>query len=392
MEEAINDIYCLFRIACRRLYSKSNKYALSLTGGIDSRFVLATWSNIKGLCTYSLGNKDCPDVKIAEKISRKMNCPHFRTDFNVDDFTKTWKKTLSIHGTWWRKAARQIKKNQVDILLTGGWGGETLAYTFGGRTYIPEPILSMAKLIEKDITLSLSEKIETLLSRKTYMKLKKTEETALKDIVDQLERYQTATPVQKWEQFFLWLWRRRSLGEIRDEVGYNIGVERFSPFLDYDFFNAVSSLPPEWRARYKFYYKLYAEKLGFFSRMLAHQHLVLPWVPFFLKKWYRMLARAREFARSKIFLFTKGRVGKSDRAIDFGEWIRNNKKFRNILEEALESSGLFNNSKVSELIEKHVNYEERFGALLIHLFNFAIRWNSLVKNEDITTKKEQKRI
>ena len=97
-------------------------------------------------------------------------------------------------------------------------------------------------------------------------------------------------------------------------------------------------------------------------------------------------------ARSKIFLFTKGRVGKSDAPIDIDGWIRNNKKFRNILKETLESSKLFNNSEVRQLIKRHVNYEGNFGDLLIYLFNFAVRWNSVVKNEDSTTKKTQRRI
>lgn len=374
MEEALDDVYRLSRIACQRLYSKSNKYALSLSGGIDSRFVLATWSNIKDLCTYSIGNKDFPDVKIAGKISRKMNCQHFSMDFNVNDFTKAWNKSLSIHGTLWRKNALQIKKNQVNILLTGGWGGEILGGdSFRVHTHVPESILSMAKLIDKEITFLSTEKLETLLSRNTYMKLKNTEESALKDIIDELELYEIATPEQRWEQFFLWFWSRGSMGEIRDEVGYRIGVERFSPLLDYDFFDAVSSLPPKWRSNRKFYYKLYAEKLGFFSRISAHKHIISPWVPFFIKKWYWNM---RPHARSKLLLFTKGRVGKSDVFPDIDGWIRNSKKFRGILEEALESTRLFDNSKIRQLIKKHVNYEGNFGFVLIHLFNFAVRWNS----------------
>jgi asparagine synthase (glutamine-hydrolysing) len=121
-----------------RYVRSEEQAALSLTGGLDSRMILA-WADRppRSLPCYSFGGKyrDCEDVKLAREIARVTEQPHKVIPVGQDflkEFPALAEKTVYISDgamdvigsveLFVNRLARQI----APVRLTGNYGGEIL--------------------------------------------------------------------------------------------------------------------------------------------------------------------------------------------------------------------------------------------------------------------------
>jgi asparagine synthase (glutamine-hydrolysing) len=129
-------LFDAFEPALRRCLGDGADTALSLTGGLDSRAVLA-WIPEAGLPCYTFGGplRDCADVTIARRLATERGCPH--TTLRVDagffaDFPRLAADAilasdgeLDVSGAvevHVNRAARSVAGRR----LTGNYGSEIL--------------------------------------------------------------------------------------------------------------------------------------------------------------------------------------------------------------------------------------------------------------------------
>lgn len=113
----------------------NNKITLGLSGGMDSRLLLAILlkSKINNWDLYSFGYQDHPDVKIAKKISKEININHkiYNSDLNniedsnfyklVEDFCIATSATSPTTETLQKSYYSEMHQNNLTI-LDGGFG------------------------------------------------------------------------------------------------------------------------------------------------------------------------------------------------------------------------------------------------------------------------------
>jgi hypothetical protein len=133
--------------------SNSINIGLTLTGGLDSRVLLATLLNlgIKPIC-ICYGNSNSRDVQIAQEICRKFDLVFFNpiaSDEHVVLYKEWTKETLQIsegkahlHRAHRHQAIKLAKeKFDIQVLFTGHFGSETIR-GYSPNNYMTSSILN----------------------------------------------------------------------------------------------------------------------------------------------------------------------------------------------------------------------------------------------------------
>jgi len=124
---------------CKRLRN-NEKIGISLSGGLDSRAILAAVpEDYKPLHTFTFGQKGCDDIRIAKKVSEIKGAEHHALILNSDNWlmpriSGVWKSDASfsllhMHGMEFY----DVYKSYMDFNLNGFLGDAIL-----GGSYISE--------------------------------------------------------------------------------------------------------------------------------------------------------------------------------------------------------------------------------------------------------------
>ncbi|MFS6538273.1 asparagine synthase-related protein [Idiomarina loihiensis] len=139
-DEAVDELGKRFIEAVRRRFDPNERIGISLSGGLDSRVILAAvdflYPDYKGYA-YTFGTPDCDDITIAEQvISRSKNWQHEKFYFSADNWfeprkERVWntdgmKDMMHMHGS---EFASEIGKN-MDVNLNGYLGDAVLGGSY----------------------------------------------------------------------------------------------------------------------------------------------------------------------------------------------------------------------------------------------------------------------
>jgi hypothetical protein len=308
----------LLNKASKRLYSPTNKYCMGITGGIDSRLLMASWPNKSDLQSFTgfyTGNEE--DVKITEKLIKKLKIPHHtfikRQYMNSNELHKHLNSIDPIEGknNKFTKSLPEKAIGNAKIHLTGVYGeilGGEYYWCFGDiiekikNLYFPVQTKKIDfKYIAKSLNTSLSSvsynNLNNCLNENIFSKL--VHDYVLEEhIISIINRYNDMnyTLYQVIEIFNLfnrgsYWFGGRSFDRLNREI--------ISPYADYDLINYVLSCPIEIRKNRKLmlsliknYYKKWGKTETTFS-------IIPPNFPYFLQKNYSLL---HLFAKKKIIL------------------------------------------------------------------------------------------
>ena len=137
-EEFCTRLTDLFSRLVPRYRPESGKVAMSMTGGLDSRMILA-WAGAQAgeLPCYTFGGpyRDCADVRIARRLSALARQPHQTIPIDRDffaDFPALAERTVHLSdGTMDVSGSVELYANRIargiaPIRLTGNYGSEIL--------------------------------------------------------------------------------------------------------------------------------------------------------------------------------------------------------------------------------------------------------------------------
>lgn len=124
-EDAIDQLGRLLINAVKKRFSADEKIGLSLSGGLDSRAILASINQGERVYAYTFGKDGCSDIEIAKHVAIKKGCRHTVYSLDTDNwlngrFSGIWQTDgmLSLLHMHANEAIKKVKEN-VDIDLNG---------------------------------------------------------------------------------------------------------------------------------------------------------------------------------------------------------------------------------------------------------------------------------
>lgn len=229
-DEAVDEVGERFIEAVQRRFDPSERLGISLSGGLDSRAILAAidylYPDYKGYA-YTFGIPGCDDITIAEQvISRSESWRHEKFFFSADNWfeprkERVWntdgmKDMMHMHGS---EFASDISKG-MDINLNG---------------YLGDAVLGGSYLKPQD---QLNQKVNKRLARKAYG----VHAEGYDDEFYNIEHY---------DHFFYMVRGRRLINYGTANLLPWLGQRK--PFFDNKLVELAFSLPDEYRANNRLY-------------------------------------------------------------------------------------------------------------------------------------------
>ena len=225
-EEASKKLGRLLKKAVNKRIKPGEKIGISLSGGLDSRSIIASIdTKAQAITAYTFGKSECQDVVIAKQVTKLKGCSHKIFNLNFENwldgrFTGVWKtdgmlSLLHMHAS---DTHKEVKKN-TDINLNG-FAGDLVC----GASWI----INYGKRISKNTAESKFSKHISL---------------------DHIE--QSFFNIENEDPYYLNNRVRRFTNLGTEEVSKTI--EQRKPFMDNDLIEFMYSLPDEYRFQSKLY-------------------------------------------------------------------------------------------------------------------------------------------
>jgi len=333
--EAIEETHRLWKDAVKSRLADNPTFAVALSGGLDSRAILAAIPDeLHPVDLITYGDEDCDDVRFSRMSATVKNDKlHFREIYSEDwlekriEFVKWTDGLLSIlhmHPA----SILDFYHEKFDVVLNGFVGDAFLGAIFLGKKG-EDPFDSVFRQIYRKRPLGMNE-----VEAKEY----------LKPIFDKHRlRDELFIIHQRSRRFIL--------------MGLNwlsMSVEIHAPFTYFPLVDYVLSLPPEWRRNSRFYIDFLLKKYPEYFKKIPWQKTGFP------AGHPHIFVRARKKINSfkKRFgsmLFPKRSVTKKNSFCDYSRWFDNEKTKKKAEEILLSGESLwgeiFDKPAVMKLVE-----------------------------------------
>ncbi len=270
-----------FRSAIKRACSIPAKNAIALTGGIDTRIMLAEVLNLGiPVDAFTTGIANSADLKTATRLNRFVNGKHHRCIINRD-FLKDF-EDYARELVWLSEGGILLQDNQLiylnqwcskrfDVLVDGGCIEISKR---GPLRRISQALRPNDNLCEFLIHKWGSDQLPYMLFDPAEFKLieNKIHQT-LEKLLFQTRQHEIGDSIDAL--FLRVVWPNRYAPQIALQNDYLIGQ---LPFLDYDFMDAILQIDCSWREQCMFHFYVVnknAPKLKQFGRVFCD--LLIPW-------------------------------------------------------------------------------------------------------------------
>ncbi len=394
-EYYVEELVRLFKQAVERRLKGDHRFAVFLSGGGDSRAVLAAIDEKHcpvTAITFSFPNIDS-SPKIAKRIAQLKGASYREFKIIRDFFVDYARKFIYItDGMISPVHASHISlldgyRAAVDIGISG-WEPET---TFKGefsekKMSNVETILELYDILYKRCNIISKEILLDLFSNSYY---KKIEDFAFENIKKEINKLGNKYIANK-NDCFLFLNREQRLFLLADSISIRSAVENRLPFRDYDLIDFALGIPPELRYDYHIYFK--------FLKRLSPELFNIPVSPAGTKisvpvLLYKLISLKGAILRKIIRIIREKSRGfikiplKTDYP-DYGEWIRVNERLRQwvediLLDERTLSREYFNRDFIVKMISDHMDYKRDYTQLIFLLLTFELWYKIFIEGEGI---------
>ncbi|PHZ58383.1 hypothetical protein CRG86_010150 [Photobacterium leiognathi] len=229
-DEAVDLVHTKFQNSVDRSIQGKSKISLTLSGGLDSRALLAAVKNSKhkvDICCFTFGEENCEDIKIASDVATLAGVKHIKKQLINDNWLSLRKNGLRItdgmeniihmHGL---SVVEDIISHSEHVL--NGYLGDLV---FGG-SWLHEGYLGSENLIE-----FANKKLGELADKKT--------------LEDSYFEHSSTDP------YFIFNRGVRFTSYGSDLTSDKLNI--IKPFMDVDLIDLLYSLPDSWRLNGRIY-------------------------------------------------------------------------------------------------------------------------------------------
>ncbi len=372
----------VFQKAVSNIADSNHKYGIALSGGMDSRSILAAFPGYKhpNVFTFTFGQKGARELEIAKEASKVRNISNFVFDYDPSDIISPYSENVvditdgmnTIGASHLLYVYRKLQHN-VDVVFDG-LGGNSL-----GGSHIPKAFYNMKSQIfqsemktrykfggyfSDDIFLSIFHK------RCGRMFLTLFSESLDKD----LEECDNQLPANKLESFmYKTRYRRLSImGDVIMRSNFEIAL----PFMDNDVVDTILLMKPSFRKDYR-NYREFLLKLSPELSKIEYFNIGVPIsYPLYYRKMMHNYKRLSRKTERIIALLTKGKLMLNSQMpyADIGMWIRSSKQWQKFVKKQIEQlpDEYFNKDNSIGIYNKHLSGEIDYSNQLNYMTTFSI--------------------
>lgn len=255
-DKIVNDLVNSFKKAVNIRLTHSDKNGIFLSGGLDSRSILAAFDCKKKVIPFSFGKKKCNDLKIVQKITKMYSLDTRYINLNCDLILKHSKEAIfltdgmDILTVGYLPYVANVAKSDVKVIFQGLAGDLLL-----GGSFLKKEIFEsnsdkeLAESIYKTLNIFSRKELKELFNE-NFMTLDK---DYLEPILNQLAMIEEDHPANKSDIFFLLNHVRKFT--IMGGVITRAYLEEAIPTYDNNFIETILKIPPELRFNHQIYKK-----------------------------------------------------------------------------------------------------------------------------------------
>jgi asparagine synthase (glutamine-hydrolysing) len=364
--ELIEEAEHLLRHAVNTRLEKAERPGIFLSGGLDSRLILALVErNYQPITTITYGHRDCRDVHLAAKIARTAGANHHHfelengnwvketVDFHLE-LTEGAHSWVHAHGMSILPQARQL----IDVNLSGISGPITGISSDPALIFAPDQEALLNNLFifytQHHTWPGLTESEAAGLYTASYQKLLLP--LALDSLRAELAHFDNIDPRLRATAFNITNRDRRMIANFL--IFNNSHFENRCPFYDYKFAEWAVQLPPAIKAERRIHRALLSRVAPKLALIPYDKNYSLPIDNQFLRETYDLYTKVRRRTK-KLFHSSPGKPTPYTETLyaDYENYLRHELRgwAENILfDERTLARGIFRPEALHSLMDRHV--------------------------------------
>jgi len=368
-KDAIESLCKAFKEAVNERISNANgNLAVMLSGGLDSRAILAALStkNRRRITAVTFGVKDCDDISIARKVTAKLGLTHIVIEYDPDELSKYAEKVVylsegqdTVNVSFLPYVAEQMNKRGLSCYLQGFMFDLLLGGSFLSKDFFKFKDSSFITALEKKCRLFELQEIKLLLNRRLWHFIP----SIRKEFIELAKESKGDSTANKADYFFIHTRVRRYtlMGSIINREF----CEELLPTIDNEVIEVIRKIPPELRFNYRLYREFLIRLNPDCAKISYQKTLVPPIFPHILWRLGYLLLLLNRIVKGKLVKHTY---------FNFDEILRTSNNWRKLIEETLlynESLAYklnyLNKDFVEKLVKAHYsgkNYGEKLAFLI----------------------------
>ncbi|MBI4282442.1 MAG: hypothetical protein HY672_03020 [Chloroflexi bacterium] len=381
-ERIVGQLVEAFRKAVSIRMKDDLRYGIELSGGLDSRAVLAGVEpeKRKGMISYSFGPLDCDELKVAGEVARRCGTAHRTIEITPELIIQNAEQEVWLSdgrdniGVSYIHPVHRVIRGDVDVTFDGFEQDVTLGGSYLRKNLIHYSSQSelFGEVFNRRRGFSEGE-LQRLLTPEYYERVKDVPRESLRA---ELDVSATSDPRTVFDEFF---WRTHvaywSIGHmyIRDLV------EIACPTFDNNFLDIVYRIPPEKRLGHYMYRKFLLQLSPELSDITYNQMRVAASAPLIFWKLGKISRHAKERLREIAWMLSGGRIYIPSRFdwIKLKEWLRADENWRRyfkelLLDESAMSREYLNQEYIKHLIHQHEVGRRDNSAKIMRLATFEL--------------------
>ena len=372
-----------------RARSQSNRIGVNLSGGLDSRSIVAAIDKkFYPICTFTYGVKGGDEARIAEKVAKKLGTEHKFFELKPDDLAHFAEMGVyltdgmcSCYHFHWMSLLKRMKED-IDVVFHGLALGILLGGSYLNRAILNAEDSVLPSLVYKKLNVLVSkEMMPFFFSNEYYRKIKG---MSFRSFMKSFGEVRAKHPADKSDCFFLRNYTRCITSPARRSY-----LEDRIPSFDNDFVDLVLKIPPKLRFEHKIYYRFFRKLALDLAKIPYQKTRTPPMAPQVAHKIVFLIKGAYKIFLRKLRNMTGGLVSIPDKIgyPDYDEWIRKDKNLRKfftdiLLDRKTLGRGYFNEEYVIQMVRDHMSYKKDYGRLLCALVTFEL-WHRLFFDEHL---------
>jgi asparagine synthase (glutamine-hydrolysing) len=360
------------------------RYGIALSGGMDSRAVLASIDREQRnrVTAFTFGMPGCQEIEVAQRVAERAGVHHLVKDLDVDDLVNCTDRTVYLSDGMDTIAVSFLPyvydaaREHVDVF----YGGIALEVLLGG-IYQNRSIFEsrsneeLSAILYRQMSLFPPQMMAALFIPEYYAKIKGMPQVSL---TESLYGINEEHPGCKCDHFGIQNHGRRLV--ILGSVIARNKVEESLPTFDNDFIEVALKIPPEMRANYRLY-RRYMKRCAPELAAIPYQRTMVrvdaPLIAWSLGMKYQGIRNGR--IRRDIWRLTGGRVYLPNKRlfVNFDELFRVNETWQSLvtgllLDENSCSRRYFKKDCIEMLLGEHVAWKANRSRQLNYLATFEL--------------------
>ncbi len=369
------------------------RYSVALSGGLDSRSVLAACRSQDNISAYTFTAPQTREVSIASMVARAVGTKHLVCYLDPESTARyaedvVWLSDgLEVVGISFLLNAGERLLGSFDVSLDGFALDLTLGGSFLRKNIMDaSSLLELAALLDKKFAVFSDSEMKSLLPAEFLGRLG---DTAKKEFMSMVWRSAGDTLPDKADYFAIRTRVRNFtiMGHVLSRSFYEDAI----PTLDNEFIDVVTSIPASLRNRYTVY-RRFLRRLNPLMAKIAYERTgISPNRPFFLWTAAYYMERGFKEWNDSLYRVTKGRIQRlrTNAYLDLSNTLRLSPAWRRLISKTLlrRSSlmydyGFVRREYVLKLVEEHTSGRRDNRDKILYLITFELILRRFFPNWD----------